>query len=87
MTDTERVPAAEVSVEEMQKGLRFGESNAFLRLHLAEAYLKVGRTADARQQLNSIISMKPDQNYLPEYKEAVNEAHKLLDKQEPQIKP
>ena len=68
------------AVEEMEKGLRFGESNAFLRLHLAEAYLKVGRAADARQQLNSIISMKPDQNYLPEYKEAVAEAHKLLEK-------
>ena len=68
------------AVEEMEKGLRFGESNAFLRLHLAEAYLKVGRAADARQQLNSIISMKPDQNYLPEYKEAVNAAHKLLEK-------
>ncbi|HEY2971621.1 MAG TPA: tetratricopeptide repeat protein [Pyrinomonadaceae bacterium] len=67
------------AVEEMEKGLRFGETNAFLRLHLAEAYLKVGRTADARRQLNSIISMKPDQNYLPEYKEAVNEARKLLE--------
>jgi Tfp pilus assembly protein PilF len=74
------------AVEEMEKGLRFGESNAFLHLHLAEAYLKVGRAADARQQLNSIISMKPDQNYLPEYKEAVSEARKLLDNQEPQIK-
>jgi tetratricopeptide (TPR) repeat protein len=68
------------AVEEMEKGLRFGETNAFLHLHLAEAYLKVGRAADARQQLNSIISMKPDQNYLPEYKEAVSEAHKLLEK-------
>jgi len=68
------------AVELMEKGLHFGNGNAFLRLHLAEAYLKVGRTADARQQLNSIISMKPDQNYLPEYKEAVSEARKLLDK-------
>jgi tetratricopeptide (TPR) repeat protein len=67
------------AVEEMEKGLRFGKTNAFLRLHLAEAYLKVGRTADAREQLNSIISMKPDQNYLPEYKEAVSEAQKLLE--------
>ena len=68
------------AVEEMEKGLRFGKTNAFLRLHLAEAYLKVGRTADAREQLNAIISMTPDQNYLPEYKEAVAEAHKLLEK-------
>ena len=70
----------EKAVEEMEKGLRFGRTNAFLQLHLAEAYLKVGRTADARQQLNAIISMTPDQNYLPEYKEAVSEAHKLLEK-------
>ena len=68
------------AVEEMEKGLRFGKTNAFLHLHLAEAYLKVGRTADARQQLNSIISMTPDQNYLPEYKVAVSEARKLLEK-------
>jgi Tfp pilus assembly protein PilF len=66
------------AVELMEKGLHFGNANAFLHLHLAEAYLKVGRKADARQQLNSIISMTPDQNYLPEYKEAVAEARKLL---------
>src|SRR5882724_1907568 len=68
------------AVELMEKGLRFGEGNAFLHLHLAEAYEKVGRTADARRQLNTIISMTPDQNYLPEYKEAVAEARKLLEK-------
>jgi tetratricopeptide (TPR) repeat protein len=64
----------------MEKGLRFGEGNAFLHLHLAEAYLKVGRPTDARRQLNAIISMKPDQDYLPEYNEAVGEARKLLEK-------
>jgi hypothetical protein len=26
------------AVEEMEKGLRFGKTNAFLQLHLAEAY-------------------------------------------------
>lgn len=68
------------AVEEMEKGLRFGETNAFLRLHLAEAYQEVGRPEDARQQLNAIINMTPDPNYLPEYKEAAMEARKLLDK-------
>jgi Tfp pilus assembly protein PilF len=66
------------AVELMEKGLRFGEGNAFLHLHLAEAYAKVGRTDDARKQVNTILSMKPDQNYLPEYKEASNDAQKLL---------
>lgn len=68
------------AVAEMEKGLRFGETNAFLRLHLAEAYLAVGRTEDARQQLNAIINMTPDPNYLPEYKEATAEARQLLEK-------
>jgi Tfp pilus assembly protein PilF len=73
------------AVELMEKGLRFGQANAFLHLHLAEAYLKVGRTADAHRQLNTIISMTPDQNYLPEYKEAVAEARKLLEKPEQSV--
>jgi len=68
------------AVEEMEKGLRFGEANAFLHLHLAEAYLKVERTADARQQLNTIISMTPDPNYQPEYKEAAAQARQMLEK-------
>jgi len=67
------------AVEEMEKGLRFGEPNAFLHLHLAEAYKKVGRNDDARRELKKILSMTPDPNYLPEYKEASAAAQKLLD--------
>ena len=67
------------AVEEMEKGLRFGEPNAFLHLHLAEAYNKVGRNDDARKELKKILSMTPDPNYLPEYKEASAAAQKLLD--------
>jgi tetratricopeptide (TPR) repeat protein len=67
------------AVEEMEKGLRFGEPNAFLHLHLAEAYRKVGRNDDARKEIKKILSMTPDQNYQPEYKEASAAAQKLLD--------
>lgn len=67
------------AVEEMEKGLRFGEPNAFLHLHLAEAYKKVGRSDDARRELKTILSMTPDPNYLPEYKEASANAQKILD--------
>jgi tetratricopeptide (TPR) repeat protein len=68
------------AVAEMERGLPFGQTNAFLRLHLAEAYLKVGRKADARAQLNAIISMHPEPDYLPEYKEALPAAQDLLKK-------
>lgn len=68
------------AVELMEKGLHFGDGNAFLHLHLAEAYLKVGRPADARRQIDTIIAMKPDQDYLPEYNEALAAAHQLSEK-------
>ena len=63
----------------MEKGLRFGEPNAFLHLHLAEAYKKVGRNDDARKELKKILSMNPDPKYLPELKEASRDAQKILD--------
>ena len=67
------------AVEEMEQGLPFGEPNAFLHLHLAEAYKKVGRNDDARKEIKKILSMTPDPNYLPEYKESTAAAQKLLD--------
>jgi tetratricopeptide (TPR) repeat protein len=67
------------AVTEMEKGLRFGSGNAFLHFHLAEAYQAVGRPRDARQQLNTILGMTPDPNYLPEYKEAQTQARQLLE--------
>lgn len=66
------------AIDEMEKGLRIGKTNALLHLHLAEAYLLEGRKADARRELDAIISMTPDQNFLPEYKEAVSEARQML---------
>jgi tetratricopeptide (TPR) repeat protein len=66
------------AVTEMEKGLQFGKTNAFLRLHLAEAYRAVARTPEAREQLNAILSMTPDPNYLPELKEAQTQAQQLL---------
>ena len=68
------------AVAEMEKGLRFGGINAFLRLHLAEAYQAVQRPADAKQQLNTILTMAPDPNYLPELKEAQSKANEMLEK-------
>ncbi len=65
------------AVETLEKGLRFGEQNAFLHLRLAQAYLAVNRNDDARRQLDAISNLKPSPDYLPEYKEAVAEAQKL----------
>ena len=70
----------EKAVEYLEKGLKFGPNNALLRLRLAQAYIRVGKKEDARKQLDAINSLTPDPNYLPEHKEAVAEARKILDR-------
>ncbi len=66
------------AVKNLEKGLRFGNDNALLRLHLAEAYFAIGRDADARKAIDTLMNMKPNPNFVPEHKEAVEEARKLL---------
>jgi Tfp pilus assembly protein PilF len=68
------------AVENLEKGLRFGKDNSLLRLRLAEAYHAVGRDADARKQVDALRSLTPNPNYVPEHKEALDQAKKLLEK-------
>lgn len=68
------------AIEHLEKGLKFGSNNAMLRLRLAEAYFETKRVADARKQIAVILKMTPDPDYIPEYKEAVDKAKKLLEK-------
>ncbi len=66
------------AVKNLEKGLKFGGDNPLLRLRLAQAYLATGRKDDARKQLDFLLNMKPNPKYIPEYKEATEEARKLL---------
>lgn len=68
------------AVELLEKGKRFGPANSFLRLRLAEAYHAVKRDAEARRELNELFSLTPTKGFEPEYKEAVSEGHKLMEK-------
>lgn len=70
------------AIENLEKGLRFGSNNSLLRLHLAEAYHAVNRDADARKQIEALLGLTPDPDYLPEHREATEKANKLL----PQLK-
>ena len=65
------------AVEYLEKGLRTGSNNGLLRLRLAEAYHSLNRDREARKQIEFILKMTPDSNYLPEYKEVVEQAKKL----------
>jgi tetratricopeptide (TPR) repeat protein len=70
----------ETAVEYLEKGLKLAPNNALLRLRLAQAYARVNRRDDARKQLDAILKLTPEPNYLPEHKEATDEARKMLDR-------
>jgi tetratricopeptide (TPR) repeat protein len=68
------------ALEYLEKGLKFGSENALLRLRLAEAYHQANRNAEARRHVDVLFKMTPHPDYLPEHKEAVEKAKKLLEK-------
>ncbi|HEX6127337.1 MAG TPA: TRAP transporter TatT component family protein, partial [Pyrinomonadaceae bacterium] len=69
---------AHKAVELLERGLELAPRNTNIRLHLAEAYLAVKRDNEARKQLDHLLAMKPDPEYMPEYLECVDKAKKLL---------
>jgi len=68
------------AVELLEKGLKFGENNPLLRFYLAQAYVKTNRKDEARKQLDFVINMQPDPNYVPEHNDAVKKAQELKKK-------
>lgn len=64
----------------LEKGLKFGPDNSLLRLHLAEAYNRLNRNADALKQIDELLAMKPNPDFIPEHNEAVTQARKLREK-------
>jgi tetratricopeptide (TPR) repeat protein len=61
----------------LTKGVRLAPDNALMRLRLAEAYHEAGRDAEARREIEKLLSMKPNPDYLPEHRDAVEGAGKL----------
>ncbi len=69
---------AKKAVELLEQGHELASENTNIRLHLAEAYLAVRRDTDAREHLDHLLQMKPDPEYMPEYRECVAKAKKLI---------
>jgi tetratricopeptide (TPR) repeat protein len=69
---------AEKAVEFFEKALETDKDNMNLHLHLAEAYLAVKKEGEARKQLDKVLSMKHNPDFLIECREAVEKAKKLL---------
>lgn len=70
---------AEKAVELLEKALETEKNNMNIHLHLGEAYLAMKKEAEARKQLEKVIAMKPNPDYLIECREAVEKAKKLLE--------
>jgi tetratricopeptide (TPR) repeat protein len=66
------------AVKNLEKGLQLGPDNSLLRLRLAEAYLATGRKDSARKELDALINMKPNPDYLPEHQLAIEGAKNLI---------
>lgn len=70
----------EKAIGYLEKGIKLGPNNALLRLRLAQAFTAANRADDARKQIDTLLAMKPESGYEPEYNEAVTEARKLQEK-------
>ncbi len=51
-----------------------------MRYYLAEAYETNNRDADAKKQIEMIMTTTPDPKYMAEHKDAVEKAKKLQEK-------
>ena len=71
--------SAEKAVELLEKGIELEKFNGETRVHLAEAFLALNKSGDAKRQLEYVLEMKPNPAYMPEYAQQVEKAKKLLD--------
>ncbi len=69
---------AQRAVEVLETAMTLEKENAYIMLHLGEAYLAVKRREDAKRVLNQLLTMKPNPDYIPEYEDAAAQARKLL---------
>jgi tetratricopeptide (TPR) repeat protein len=71
---------ANKAVDYLEKGVKLNPNNTVMRYHLAEAYEAINRDAEAKKQIDTLISITPDPKYTAEHKKAVENAKKLMEK-------
>lgn len=77
-----RVLGGDVSkaIEYLEKGVKLNPNNTVTRYYLAEAYETANRDADAKKQIEAILTSTPDPKYIAEHKDIVVKAKKLQEK-------
>jgi tetratricopeptide (TPR) repeat protein len=68
------------AVEYLEKGVKLNPNNTLMRYELAAAYETVKRNAEAKKQIETLMSTSPDPKYMAEHKQAIENAQKLLEK-------
>jgi len=71
---------AKQAMEYLEKGTKLSPNNTMMRAELAQAYIANHRNADAKKQIDAVMSATPDPQHAPEHKDAVAKAQKLLQK-------
>src|SRR6185503_9087830 len=68
------------AIEYLEKGVKLNSNNTVTRYYLAEAYETANRDADAKKQIEAILTLTPDPKYIAEHKDTVEKAKKLQEK-------
>ena len=68
------------SIEYLEKGVKLNPNNTVTRYYLAEAYETANRDADAKKQIEAILTLTPNPKYIAEHKDTVEKAKKLQEK-------
>jgi tetratricopeptide (TPR) repeat protein len=68
------------AIEYLEKGVKLNPNNTVMKLDLAQAYHANNRNAEAKKQIEAIMSTTPNPKYVAEHKDAVAKAQKLLEK-------
>ena len=68
------------AIEYLEKGVKLSPNNTMMRAELAQAYIANNRNAEAKKQIEAVLSATPDPKHAPEHKDAVAKVQKLQQK-------
>ena len=70
----------EQAVEYLEKAVELGNQDPRTRLHLAEAYLAIGKVEESKKQLDFIYNLKPARGMEAEYEQVLAKAKRMRQK-------
>lgn len=70
----------ETAVEYLEKAVELGSRDPRTRLHLAEAYLAIGKVEESKRQLDFIFSLTPEKGMEAEYEQVLAKAKRMRQK-------